>query len=173
MHRRMIIVREAKQEDRLPLYRMLELYQHDLSNIWDQDLDIHGEYGYSLDRFWRDTDCHPFVALVDGKYAGFALVDAAVKVGVSGRWMDQFFILKKYRRFGVGRELATQVFTALPGKWEVGQMAENAAAQAFWRAVIRGYTQGNYSEQPLPDGWWPGVVQGFEAGQISKDDSLK
>ena len=25
MHRRMIIVREAKQEDRLPLYRMLEL----------------------------------------------------------------------------------------------------------------------------------------------------
>jgi hypothetical protein len=35
--------REAKQEDRLPLYRMLELYQHDLSNIWDQDLDINGE----------------------------------------------------------------------------------------------------------------------------------
>jgi hypothetical protein len=52
-------------------------------------------------------------------------------------------------------------------------MAENAAAQAFWRAVIRGYTHGNYSEQPLPDGWWPGVVQGFEAGQIFKDDSLK
>ena len=43
----------ASLEDRLPVFRMLELYQHDLSDIWDQDLDVHGEYGYELDRFWQ------------------------------------------------------------------------------------------------------------------------
>ena len=68
-------VRAAIPADRLPNYRMLELYQHDLSDIWDQDLDCHGEYGYALDRYWDTEGCFPFVAITDGKYAGFALVD--------------------------------------------------------------------------------------------------
>jgi predicted acetyltransferase len=157
-----IVVRKAEQEDRLPLYRMLELYQHDLSDIWDQDLDRHGEYGYSLDRFWRDKDCHPFLVLVDGKYAGFALVDSSVKIGESGQWMDQFFVMKKYRASGVGKTLAKQVFAALPGKWEVGQMANNMAAQAFWRTVIEQETGGHFSEHILTEGWWQGKVQAFQ-----------
>ena len=36
-------VRHATLADQLPIRRMLELYQHDLSDIWDQDLDVHGE----------------------------------------------------------------------------------------------------------------------------------
>jgi hypothetical protein len=42
-------VRRAHAGDRLPIFRMLELYQHDLSDIWDQEIDAHGEYGYALD----------------------------------------------------------------------------------------------------------------------------
>ena len=57
---------------------MLELYQHDLSDIWDQDLDSHGEYGYALDRYWDTEGFYPFVVIVNGKYAGFALVNQAV-----------------------------------------------------------------------------------------------
>ncbi len=157
-----IVVRKAEQDDRLPLYRMLEFYQHDLSDIWDQDLDVHGEYGYSLDRFWRDKACHPFLALVNGKYAGFALVDGSVKIGEHGRWMDQFFVMKKYRGSGIGKSLATQVFAALPGQWEVGQMANNLAAQAFWRAVIDRTTKGQFKEHSLTEGWWQGKVQTFK-----------
>ena len=41
-------VSHATLADQLPIRRMLELYQHDLSHIWDQDLDEHGEYGYAL-----------------------------------------------------------------------------------------------------------------------------
>jgi predicted acetyltransferase len=158
-----ILIRRAELEDRLPLYRMLELYQHDLSDIWHQDLDLHGEYGYSLDRFWRDSDCHPFLALVDGKYAGFALVDSSLKIGEHGRWMDQFFVMKKYRGVGVGKKLAMQVFAALPGSWEVGQMANNREAQAFWRAVIGQKTQGEFKEHTLTEGGWHGIVQVFNA----------
>ena len=88
-----LLFREATSADRLPLFRMLELYQHDLSDIWDQDLDVHGEYGYALDRFWQEEDCHAFVALLNGYYAGFALVDRATKIAASGHWMDQFFVL--------------------------------------------------------------------------------
>ena len=162
-------VRRATVADRLPVFRMLELYQHDLSDIWDQDIDAQGEYGYRLDRYWdnsgSDSDCHPFVATVDGKYAGFALVDGAVKVGSAGYWMDQFFVLKKYRRTGLGSVLARQVFAALPGSWEVGQMTDNHAAQSFWREVISQYTDGQFVERKLTAGWWQGSVQCFTSGK--------
>jgi predicted acetyltransferase len=154
-------VRLATAQDRPALQRMLELYQHDLSDIWDQDLDAKGEYGYELDRYWIEPACHPFVALVAGRYAGFALVDRAAKVGDDGYWMDQFFVLKKYRRAGVGRVLATRVFEELPGRWEVGQMTANAPARSFWRAVIADFTGGHFTEHALTNGWWQGTVQCF------------
>ena len=156
-------VRRAEAADRPALARMLELYQHDLSDIWDQELDAHGEYGYALDRYWQDPDCHPFVALADGHCAGFALVDAAVKVGRSGHWMDQFFVMKKHRRAGVGRAIAMAVFAALPGQWEVGQMTSNLRAQAFWRRVIAERTEGRYAEHELTGGGWQGLVQCFRS----------
>jgi predicted acetyltransferase len=156
-------VRAATPADHRPLSRMLELYQHDLSDIWDQDLDANGEYGYDLDSFWRAPGCHAFVALAEGHYAGFALVDTRVRVGTQGRWMDQFCVVKKYRRRGAGRQLACAVFDALPGRWEVGQMPDNHAAQAFWRRVIAQYSGGRFTEHTLRDGAWQGVVQVFDS----------
>ena len=156
-------VRRALPQDRQPLSRMLELYQHDMSDIWDQDLDLHGEYGYPLDRYWLNPDCHPFVAMVNERYAGFALVDAAVRVGREGRWVDQFFVLKKYRRAGVGRALAHSIFDALPGAWEMGQMLQNEPAQSFWRRVIAEYTGGAFTEQQVRNALWIGPVQCFRS----------
>jgi predicted acetyltransferase len=77
--------------------------------------------------------------------------------------MDQFFVLKKYRRKGVGDLLARSVFAALPGRWEVGQMPQNQAAQAFWRKVIGLYTGGQFKEHEVRAGWWQGVIQVFES----------
>jgi predicted acetyltransferase len=156
-----IAMRKALLEDKLPVYRMLELYQYELSDIWDQDLDPHGEYGYELDRFWRAEGCLALVATVAGRYAGFALVDRSVKVAQSGNWMDQFFVLKKYRGQGLGKKLAYHAFDARPGYWEVGQMTANAPAQAFWRRIIGEYTGGTYAEHTIGSGWWQGVVQAF------------
>ncbi len=158
-------VRSALPQDHLPVQRMLELYQHDLSDLWDQDLDERGEYGYGLDRYWnRAPGCHAFVALMAGRHAGFALVDPAVRIGPHGHWMDQFFVLRKYRRRGVGQQLARSVFAAVPGRWEVGQMPGNVAAQAFWREVIGVHTQAGFAEHELRHGPWQGTVQVFDVG---------
>lgn len=155
-------VRQAKPADRQPLARMLELYQHDLSDLWDQDLDLHGEYGYALDRYFDDPRCHAFVFTVDGRYAGFALVDDAVRLPDGERWMAQFCVLKKYRRQGVGAQAARAVFERLPGRWQVGQMPGNAAALAFWRRVIDGFTGGRFDDHALDDARWRGTLQCFE-----------
>lgn len=158
-----LLIRRAAEDDRLPLSRMLELYNHDLSEFWPHDLDMHGEYGYELDRYWGKKDHFPFVVLVAGKFAGFALVNDEVKVGASGRWMDQFFILRKYRRSGVGSAVARRVFAEIPGSWEVGQILINHPAQAFWRNVIGQFTAGAFAERTLSGGSWVGVVQCFQS----------
>jgi predicted acetyltransferase len=142
---------------------MLELYQHDLSDIWDQELDLAGEYGYSLDRYWNEPGCYPFVALVNGHYAGFALVDGATKIASAGHWMDQFFVLKKYRREGRGKAIANHVFSALPGYWEVGQMPMNSSARRFWKQVIAEHTANSYTEHSVSSGWWQGSIQCFHS----------
>lgn len=162
-----LVVQAASLADRLPLLRMLELYQHDLSDLWDQDLDAHGEYGYALDRFGVEPGWHAFVATVAGRYAGFALVNPHVRIGPQGHWMDQFFVLKKYRRQRVGHALASAVFVALPGRWEVGQMPLNRPAQAFWRRVIGEYTAGAFTEHELRQGRWQGVIQVFHSPATS------
>lgn len=154
-------IRTALPEDRLPLQRMLELYQYELSDFWEQHLDAHGEYGYALDRYWGHPACLPLLATWQGHPAGFALVDGAVRVGTQGHWMDQFFVLKRYRRAGLGARLAQHAFRARPGPWEVGQMTANLAAQAFWRRVIGAFTGGVYVEHTLTAGPWQGVVQAF------------
>ncbi|MCJ7557800.1 MAG: GNAT family N-acetyltransferase [Gammaproteobacteria bacterium] len=154
-------IRVAQPQDRVPLQRLLEMYQHDISDIYDQDVDIHGEYGYPLDRYFTTPSCKAYVGFVSGHYAGFALADGSVKVKDAGHWMEQFFVLKKYRRSGFGVALAHFVFRALPGYWEVGQMAQNLPAQAFWRVAIHQFTNGKYVEYTAPNERWSGVVQTF------------
>jgi len=151
----------ASPADRLPVYRMLELYQHDLSDIWDQDLDVHGEYGYELDRFWGRREAWPYVFRVESCLAGFALVDKRVHIPGDDFWMDQFFVLKKYRRRGIGAQAARTVLDLHPGHWQVGQMPANTPAQAFWRQFISTYTNGSYTEERITTGWWQGYVQRF------------
>jgi predicted acetyltransferase len=154
-------VTRATASERVLLQRMLELYQHDLSDIWDQDLDANGDYGYALDRYWRDPACTPYIIRVDGQAAGFALVDDKVKVPGGTFWMDQFFVMKKYRGRGVGAIAAKRVFALHPGQWQVGQMPANHAAQAFWRRVIGECTANEFVEVQLTAGWWQGFVQCF------------
>ena len=156
-------IRIVSAAERPVLFRMLELYQHDLSDVWDQDIDEHGEYGYSLDSHWSDSDHRPYVILVESKYAGFALVNGEVKVPGGRYWLEQYFIIKKYRRRGLGHAAATRLFNSLPGQWQVGQMPLNLPAQAFWRATINEYTNGNYKESEIKSGSWRGVLQEFSS----------
>lgn len=154
-------LRKALPHDFPAIQHMLELYQYELSDIWPQDADPEARYGYDLERHRQDERFHAHVALQESQYVGFALVAPAVVTRKEGCWMEQFFILKRYRHAGAGLALATHVLSCHPGAWEVGQMPANHAAQAFWRKVIGDLTGGEYTEVQVTEGWWQGVVQQF------------
>lgn len=155
--------RLARAGDFAAVAQMLELYQHELSDIWDQDLDAEGRYGYALERHRRAEHWFAHVGLADGRYAACALVSPAAVTRRSGCWMEQFFVLKKYRRLGLGAALAGQVIASHPGPWEIGQMPRNLPAQAFWRRTLgRLCGAGGFAETQVTQGAWQGVVQAFD-----------
>jgi len=153
--------RLALPQDFPAIRRMLELYQYELSDIWPQELDAQGEFGYNTAPHEQATHHFAHVLLVNEHYAGVALVSPAKVTQREGYWMEQFFVLKRYRRAGHGQTLAEHVFRSHPGLWEVGQMPANAAARDFWRAIITGVTRGEFVEVELTQGWWQGTVQRF------------
>ena len=155
-------VQAAAFEDKAVVRRLMELYLYDFTEFLPHELNEHGEFGYRyLDHYWAPDDREtrlPFLMRADGKLAGFALVR---KVG-DGPWkMAEFFVLRMYRRAGVGSEAAGAVFEKFPGTWEVHEVAANAPAQAFWRRVIGTATGGHFEEEVTADA----VVQRFRISE--------
>ena len=157
----LLTIHQATAKDFPALEQLLELYQYDLSEIWLQDLDEHGRYGFDLTRHKRAEGSRAYIAQGGLQYVGFALTAPAIVTRTEGTWMEQFFILKRYRNSGAGRALAKHVLLAHPGSWEIGQIAGNIAACTFWRKVIGEITAGQFTELQVTEGWWQGVVQQF------------
>ena len=78
--------------------------------------------------------------------AGFAIVSPrSYLTGKSGVTdMAQFFVMRGYRRSGLGQTAATCLFDRHPGPWEVRVIKENSGANAFWRSAIDEYTDGAF-----------------------------
>jgi predicted acetyltransferase len=82
--------------------------------------------------------------------------------GQKDTWvMAEFFIMRKYRRQGIGEYVARQIFNQFPGAWQVGQIYENQSAIVFWRSVINRYSGGDFQEHELNNEIWHGPIQSF------------
>ena len=132
----------ASQEQEPILANLLELYIHDFSEFIPVDLGADGRFGYpNLPLYWTDPDRHPFLIRVDGQWAGFVLI-VNTKAGSRDRqlWdMAEFFILRGFRRRGIGRIVAHEVWQRYPGPWQVRVMDANAGACSFWERAIGGF----------------------------------
>ncbi|MBI2599754.1 GNAT family N-acetyltransferase [Candidatus Daviesbacteria bacterium] len=153
----------VEEKDKQILANLLELYEYDFSEFSNLDLNEDGRYGYKyLNNYWQEKDRHPFFIKVGGKLAGFVLINKHTYLSNSANAIAEFFILKKYRRGGIGQTVARQIFDMFPGKWEVTQTNQNREAQIFWRKVISEYTGGDYQEVILDNDKWKGPVQTFD-----------
>lgn len=160
----MLSLRPAAKEERIVLSNLMQLYTYDWSELGPFDVGEDGRFDdYPLDAYWHDDERHPFLLRVEGKLAGFALVSGRSRLsGQPGVFdMAEFFVMRKYRRKGVGLAAACAAFDRFKGPWEVRQRAENVGATAFWRRAIAHYTGGAYQEVPWNDASWVGPVQRF------------
>jgi predicted acetyltransferase len=152
-------------EAELPVLRhLLGLYVYDFSEFMGLDVEEDGAFRLpDLTPYWREPWRHPFLIRADGKLAGFALVHERSRLtGADGiRDMAEFFVMRKYRRQGVGEQAARALFGRFPGRWEVRERPGNFNAVAFWRRVIDRHTGGQFREVIWADDAWQGPVQLF------------
>jgi predicted acetyltransferase len=76
----------------------------------------------------------------------------------------EFFVMRRYRRFGVGRRAAFLLWKRLPGKWTVRASEGNLGAVAFWADVIAEFTNGVMMESIRPGNPNDWRVFSFETG---------
>ena len=163
----MISLTPAAKEERVTVANLMQLYSHDWSELGPLDVGDDGRFAdYPLDAYWEEDGHHPLLLRVEGKLAGFALIlERSRLTGTRGVFdMAEFFVMRRYRRQGVGVAAASAAFDRFPGPWEVRQRRENVAATAFWRRVIARYTGGAFHEVDWENATWTGPVQTFTTG---------
>jgi predicted acetyltransferase len=165
-----IQLRIVEYSQKVILRNLLELYSYDFSVIEDEDVDEFGLFGYRyLDHYWTEAGRYPYLIRVDSILAGFVLLREGTYFDeLLGQFplppmkVAEFFVMRKYRRKGVGKHVAREVFDRYPRRWEVAQVANDVEAQSFWRKVISEYTDGKFEEYFLNNTNWHGQVLVFD-----------
>ena len=144
---RSVTLERAAAEHSPLLANLLELYIHDLSAAFPHiELGEYGRYGYrALPLYWSEPERRfAFLIRCQGRVAGFALATRGSPLSTDPDVLDvaEFFVLRRYRRSGVGQRAAALLWQGLPGRWLVRVSEHNSAALPFWRAVTRDFTSG-------------------------------
>ncbi len=134
-------------DDKILLMRLMELYSYEFTEFSDDDISEYGCYGYGyIDDYWKEEGRFPYLIRVDGKIGGFALIcpHCDFRREENARCVGEFFVMLKYRRKGIGKKAAVELFDRHRGLWEVCYWKNNLPAGQFWKSVVEEYTDGNY-----------------------------
>jgi predicted acetyltransferase len=145
-----VVLDVATSRDAALLSNLLELYIHDLSAAFLVELGPDGRFGYDkLPLYWSESARRfAFLIKYGTRVVGFVLVTRGSPASDDPEVFDvaEFFVIRRYRRSGVGRRAIFLVWDRLPGQWIVRVSEGNAGALPFWESVIAEYTGGTAAQ---------------------------
>ena len=124
-----------------------------------------------LPSWLQDDNDHPLIIRQSETRVGFALVNQAPSVDLMPGFrfrLAEFFILKRYRRSGIGLRAAQVLFDRFRGRWQLSILARNAPAIAFWRRVLG--DRASLDEESRPRGE---IVYAFDTDRGRTDESSR
>jgi len=150
------------------LANLLELYIHDLSEVFPVELGPDGRFGYEKLACYRSEPDRrfPFLITYGGRLAGFVLVTRGVLPSNDPDVFDvaEFFVLRRHRRLGVARRAAFLAWDRFPGRWSVRVSEGNVDAVPFWTRIVAEYTRGTAFESTRPGTPHAWRVFSFQSG---------
>jgi len=141
-------IKRALIGDKVIIRNLLQLYLYDMTEFEDRDrpLNKSGEYDYKyLDHYWLEKGRYPYLFFSEKEIAGFALV-RKVENHYS---MAEFFVLRKFRRRGLGLRWATEILKKHGGEWKIHFLKTNEIAEKFWGKVALNLASGNIEKGEL------------------------
>ncbi len=160
----------ASAAERPVLENLIQLYIHDFSELFAGtprgNLSDDGRYAIDIpvERWWQRDDHLPLLFRLQGKLAGFALLNATPHgMAPVDHNVAEFFVVRKYRRAGLGTAAAHALFSRYPGRWEAAVMRGNAGARAFWQRCIASHPQlAGMADAESSNFTWDGTIFRFE-----------
>lgn len=164
---KVVRIHGADHAEQVVLANLIELYIHDLSESFPfVQLGPDGRFGYpGLAAYWTEpAKRSAFLIKQDGKVAGFALVTLGSPAAQEPDVYDlaEFFVLRGYRRSGLGRRAAQLLWQQLPGQWAVRCSESNPSALAFWHEAVTTFTNGDVQLSS-----WSGKTSQFRVFRFS------
>jgi predicted acetyltransferase len=130
---------ETGPEHAALIANLYQFYAYESSDWEQEDVEVDGRFYIHeehLARYWEDPQWSANLLLVDGFIAGFLLIEGSELPGIDALELADLFILKRYRRKGIGRAIATQVLSSGEANWLVRFYDQDEVSQAFWRTVL-------------------------------------
>ncbi|MBD9415662.1 GNAT family N-acetyltransferase [Pseudomonas sp. PDM16] len=128
--------------EQLPLIANLyQYYAYESSDWEEEDVETDGRFYLHephLARYWQEPDWSANLILADGFIAGFLLIERSELAGIDALEFADLFVLKRYRRHGIGRALSERVLCSGDEAWLVRFHPQDNIAAAFWQAVLPG-----------------------------------
>ena len=134
-----IQITRASTEQEQVIAQLYELYTYEMTDLADFDINDNGYYGYpDLPSYWKDPNKYPYLVLVNKKLAGFVLIQKGSPIDDDPNIWDiaEFFIMRKFRKQGIGGLVAQDLFGKFKGRWQIRVWNNNEVAYAFWNNII-------------------------------------
>src|SRR5215510_1263759 len=134
-------------EEKEILRNLLEKYNYDTSEEDGDDVNELGLCGYKyLDHYWTETDRYAYFTKIQDKLAGFVMIDKYLYFNEikSDYCISEFFVLRKYRKMGIGKYVIKYIVNKYKGEWQIGYNPKNNIGKIFWNKVVKEITNGNY-----------------------------
>ena len=165
-----VLLEPVARRDAAVLGNLFELYLHDMSETFPLELGADGRFGYErLPSYFAEPERRfPLWIRRDGGLAGFALAMRGSPATDDPTHLDvaEFFVLRRHRRTGVGREAAFALFDRLRGHWVVRVSMGNQRGSGFWPAVVAEYTGGAFAVRERPGNPHPQRVFELESRPV-------
>lgn len=129
---------KVTEQTRRTLWNLLQYMLFETSpsgkNVANED----GSFDYKyFDNYFTDRDRDAYLIKTNtGELMGFVMINQYLQKVKTGHSIAEFLILPRFRRNGVGREIAKRCFEMYPGSWEVAPVDGSNSAYRFWKTVI-------------------------------------
>ena len=143
-----IKLEKVKKEEKAILNNLLEYYQYDFNIFYNDDLNEKGRFEFiNTDKYFDKLENQAFFVKVDEKYAGFILISKSTEYENKGSFIEEFWIMPKYRKGMFSFQVLKKLSNIIKGKIEFIVLKENKR----WFKTLNYWIEKNFKIEKKED----------------------
>jgi len=148
---------KVELNQKMILKNLMTLFLHDLSEF-NEEQEFNQENGLFefdvFEWFFEKEGLSPYFITHEENIIGVILLQSTpfTNPGQYDFLINSFFIIKKYRRKGLGKQAVLDLFQQRPGRYAIGQLSNNIPAIQFWRNIYKSIEVEFQEKEELEEG---------------------